>query len=196
MPYLLPIPGRQAFEHWATLSAPIFTPEECDKVIAIGNNQGWDKAITLAGDQPAKRRSEVSWLRWGPDKDWIFTRIGQAAMEINHKYFGFELSSFAEDFQITKYEGASASHYGWHQDIGAGDSSVRKLSFVIQLSEPGNYEGGSLELFMAKMERNREISRGRGDIIFFPAYEPHRVVPVRKGTRHSLVGWISGHPFR
>ena len=35
----------------------------------------------------------------------------------------------------------------------------------------------------------------RGTIVVFPSFVWHKVTPVKKGTRYSLVSWHLGHPF-
>jgi len=35
-----------------------------------------------------------------------------------------------------------------------------------------------------------------GSVIIFPSFVWHRVKPVTKGIRHSLVCWNLGYPFR
>ncbi|MGB0178111.1 MAG: 2OG-Fe(II) oxygenase, partial [Owenweeksia sp.] len=82
----------------------------------------------------------------------------------------------------------------WHMDFGAGEISHRKLSMTVQLSDPADYEGGDLEFMI-----NQKVvtaPRTRGTVIVFPSFILHRVTPVTKGVRHSVVGWVSGTPFR
>lgn len=196
MPYLLPIPSRtQPFQHFAW-KEDVFSPEDCDKIIELAVKKGWERARIAGGDLDNKRRSEVSWLEWTPEHDWLFGRLAITSADINAQFWGFELTAFGEPLQITKYDSAERGHYIWHQDVGDGPMSVRKLSFVVQLTDPDTYTGGDLELFMAKMEKNVPVPRKRGSVIWFPTFEPHRVTPVKSGVRNSLVGWISGHPFR
>jgi len=40
------------------------------------------------------------------------------------------------------------------------------------------------------------IKKQRGLIVAFPAWTLHRVTPVVKGSRQSLVAWISGPAFK
>ena len=53
------------------------------------------------------------------------------------------------------------------------------------------YEGGEFEFFA----KDTILSK-RGTIIVFPSYMQHRVKPVTKGTRYSLVTWFCGEPFQ
>lgn len=196
MPYLLPIPMRPSpLQHFAFKEAA-FTPEECEKIIAlVGDN--WQRALVGGGaEDGTRRRSDVAWLNWNANDNWLWDKLADWTTNINQQFFGFELGSFAEALQVTRYRSEEQGHYSWHQDIGAGTMSIRKLSFVVQLTDPAQYTGGALDLFMAKVEKNISVPNAQGTIVFFPSYEPHRVTPVKSGVRHSLVGWVSGIPFR
>jgi len=85
------------------------------------------------------------------------------------------------------------AHYTWHMDRGS-DITPRKLSIVIQLSSPDQYQGGDLELFFA--EPHVTAPRGLGDATAFASFVMHRVTPVTRGVRRSLVVWVGGPGFR
>ena len=93
--------------------------------------------------------------------------------------------------EVLKY--VEGDHQARHSDWG-GTNSKRKLSVSIQLSDPDDYEGGDLELRWGKdpMKANREQSM----ITVFPSWTMHRVTPVTRGRRFSLVAWVSGPPFK
>jgi PKHD-type hydroxylase len=82
--------------------------------------------------------------------------------------------------------------YGWHQDYGGTIS--RKLSMVVQLTDPSEYEGGNLQVFTSEQPKN--IRKQRGLIAVFPSFIVHQVTPVTQGTRQSLVAWVSGPSFK
>ena len=69
----------------------------------------------------------------------------------------------------------------------------RKLSVVVQLTDPDEYEGGE---FKFKYVEQPEGFNNRGSVLVFPSYLEHCVTPVTKGTRHSLVTWIEGPRWR
>jgi len=109
--------------------------------------------------------------------------------------YGYQLTGFMEGAQIAWYEAGGAGgdgHYDWHVDIGPGPYSLRKLSMSVQLSDPADYDGGELE-FMASAESG---IRTRGSLIVFPSFLQHRVTPVTRGIRASMVSWIAGPPYR
>lgn len=174
----------------------IFKPDECEKIIALaaewkrsktGNNLPDDVSL-FTEDNPI-RRSKNSWFSWSQETDWIYQRLMAFVHDANSVRYGFQLSGFLEDIQITKYE--EGDYYGIHQDHGPGAMSNRKLSIVVQLTDPKEYEGGELELVSAGL-----APKEQGTIIIFPAFNPHQVLKLTKGTRYSLVAWIKGEPFR
>jgi PKHD-type hydroxylase len=97
-----------------------------------------------------------------------------------------------QGLQFTRYQ-APGEHYEWHIDRGM-QTGTRKLSLSLQLSDPDDYEGGDLEMWFGG--EPTKASRERGMMTFFPSYVMHRVTPVTKGVRYSLVCWISGPPFK
>lgn len=140
------------------------------------------------------RRSSIRWVERNADTYWIYRRMAERMMDINKQTWNFDLAGFVDDFQYTEY--GPDGHYMWHVDIGSGKPSTRKLSFTLQLSDPDEYEGGNLE-FQYGVEQAVAAPRTFGTAIVFPSFIVHRVSPVTKGLRRSLVGWASGtHPFR
>ena len=146
------------------------------------------------GEVNAKvRRSELNWLKKDPESAWVFERLAHVASRLNADYFGFELTGFGEAIQLTNYHEAKQGTYVWHQDFG-GKGASRKLSMVLQLSDPSEYEGGELQILTRKEPTGMEKKRGL--ITVFPAWTLHQVTPVVKGTRQTLVAWISGPAFK
>jgi PKHD-type hydroxylase len=139
------------------------------------------------------RRSELSWLHKDPECAWVFEKLDRVASNLNADYFGFDLTGFGEPLQLTNYHEARQGNYVWHQDFGSSGIS-RKLSMVLQLSDPSEYEGGELQILTRKEPTS--INKQRGLITVFPAWTLHQVTPVVKGTRQTLVAWISGPAFK
>jgi PKHD-type hydroxylase len=182
--------GADYVENWAYWDN-IFSPEECAKIIAFGESYILQKA-KVKGNNTKIRNSEVSWLYPNEDTRWIFERIGSAIISLNNQFFKFELHGLAEGFQFTKYEGPSG-HYGAHIDKTL-NGLVRKLSITIQLSDSKDYTGGDLVLHISADPETMIKDQGR--LICFPSYVLHEVRPVTKGTRYSLVAWVTGTPFK
>ena len=182
-------------EEWAWRK-DAFAPHELDAIIRIAESLEMTQGRT--GGQLGKkqdsviRNSEVRFLFPNSVTSWIFQRLTAVVSEINQRFFGFDLTSFDQGIQLTKYE-APDQHYDWHVDRGMG-TGQRKLSLTLQLSDPQDYEGGDLELRFGKDPIIAD--KERGVMTLFPSYTMHRVTPVTKGTRYSLVAWVSGPPFK
>ena len=120
---------------------------------------------------------------------WVDALICTAAVSANQT-FELNLSGLVERPQLLRYK-APSNGYDWHMDIGRGDHSNRKISISILLND--DYEGGELSFFVTG---EKAIKPDAGMAVAFPSFLPHRVCPVTKGERWSLVCWIAGEPFR
>ena len=157
-----------------------------------------------------KRKSDIVWM----NDTWIYKEIHPYIHEAN-KLAGWNFDwDFSESCQFTRY--GVGQYYGWHCDSWDkpynkpddlnSHGKIRKLSVTISLSEPEDYVGGNLEFDMRnqkdwEQDKKKAIHecteiRPRGSIIVFPSFVWHRVAPVTKGTRYSLVIWNLGQPWR
>jgi len=113
----------------------------------------------------------------------------------NRNWFDFDLREFAESPQVASYDATNGGHFTWHSDIGDGPmAQKRKLTLVAQLSKPGSYDGGDLEVMPGA--HIIAANRTQGSITIFPSFYLHQVTPVKRGTRHSLTVWAHGPKFR
>jgi len=171
-----------------------FTATELDEIVRIGDSLALDKATVEGPQSDAIRKSKTGWISLNEETAWLYERLASAARELNASFFRFDLEGFHEDFQYTVY-GSDEDHYTWHVDHGSHRSRPpRKLSLVLQLSHPHEYEGGDLETMVSNTPV--AVEKRRGIIHAFPSYVLHRVTPVTAGTRRTLVVWTSGPPFR
>lgn len=137
------------------------------------------------------RRTAIDWIDNDSEFGWVFNRLSKIVSDLNAQYFNFNLTGFGEPLQLGNYTEEEQGTYGWHQDFGDGPS--RKLTLILQLSDPADYEGGNLELLTAR--EPFRLRKQRGLVILFPCWTLHRVTPVVRGARQTLVTWISGNPF-
>ena len=165
-----------------------------------------------------KRNSKNTWIS---TDHWIAGFLWHYVQKANRTNFLYDLSHIdGESMQYTRY--GEGEYYNWHNDssiavhykpqalgISGGESvnnqnahidylnknteMVRKLSFTLQLSDPNDYEGGNLILYLP---HKFIVPKKRGTFIIFPSFIPHAVYPVTKGVRHSAVSWILGPPYR
>jgi len=198
------------------------TPRFCDELIKYGISQQEQLALTGGQtnkvnkgeklndddiiDLKKKRDSNIVWL----SDRWIYKEIQPFIHQANRLAgWNFEWS-FSESCQFTKYK--LNQHYDWHCDSWEAPyantdnpdtfGKIRKLSVTCSLSAPEDYEGGELEFDFRNMDPDKQSVRKcaeikpRGSIVVFPSHVWHRVKPVTKGTRYSLVIWNLGYPFK
>lgn len=144
------------------------------------------------GFNPDVRRSKVDWLSNTSETLWVFEKLAKIASKLNADWYRFDLTGFGELIQLTNYVVENNGMYDWHQDYNAEVS--RKLSLVVQLSDPSEYEGGNLQIKTTREPQT--VQKRRGLVVAFPSYTLHQVTPVIQGTRQSLVTWVSGPQFK
>jgi PKHD-type hydroxylase len=190
MSYLFQVDHAHPWAYWDNL----FTEDECKEIIRIGTlldrtDAGVSNKNVVAKDV---RICKVAWMENNKETKFIYEKISNAVVSLNERFFKFDLTGFAEDFQFTEYN-APDNFYTYHIDKSY-DFAIRKLSATLQLTPQEQYEGGELELFY-EQEPNK-MKKDVGRLVVFPSHTLHRVLPVTKGTRHSLVGWVNGPPFK
>jgi len=170
----------------------VFTKEECEKIIKIAKNKGLTKGTTRSKDETDVRQSQICWLYAFDNLEWVFKKITDIVLNLNSRFFNFDIFGLNEGLQFTNYK-APSNKYGKHIDKGL-DNVIRKLSLSIQLTNPKEYEGG--ELFLYEDEKGIEMKKEQGTLILFPSYILHEVKPITKGERNSLVSWVTGKQFK
>ena len=157
-----------------------------------------------------KRNSKNAWI---PTTHWTAGLVWHYIERANRENFLYDIRNIdGESMQYTEY--GVGEFYTWHNDAGischykpvsVGNHHegrqqdfiqenlelVRKLSFVVQLSDPEDYEGGNLQL-IAEDGKSYFAPRKKGTVIVFDSRTSHRVLKVTKGKRKSLVGWVVG----
>ena len=178
---------------------PIFTPEQCQMIInagrsepknnaEIGNKQGIKSGVI----DTKTRTSHISWI---PFKKMIemYKNIEKIMKQTNGNHFGFDGMQITEQAQYTEYP--EGGFYDWHTDNDINcqhEPPVRKISMTCLLSPQNEFEGGDLEL----IKEGQAVKLKQGQAIFFASFIRHRVAPVTRGNRKSLVMWFGGTPFK
>ena len=157
-------------------------------------------------DLKKKRNSNIVWL----SDRWVYKEIQPYVHQANASAgWNFEWD-FSEACQFTKYN--KGQYYDWHCDGWAGvynkpntpsHGKIRKLSVTLSLCDGKEYKGGDFEVDFRDTDPDKKRStrvikeiRPKGSIIVFPGDLWHRVKPVTKGVRYSLVVWNLGWPFK
>ena len=175
--------------------------EICQKLINLGKGN-WSQGQTFGSEEKTQslnniRKSDIVWI----NDQWIYELIWPYMKTANEQAeWKYDIVA-AESCQVTRY--IKDGFYTWHKD-GMGShnevhntpdnkflhKNTRKLSMTIVLNS--EFEGGDFEL------RDLDVRVPRlneGSIIMFPSFIHHRVAPVTKGIRYSLVTWFVGPPF-
>ena len=173
----------------------VFTCDEIERIRVIGNRLNVDRSMTGGGKNCLDhRRSFNSWIHPNEHTSWIYERLTQIIQQNNQNYFNFDLTMI-ENLQFTYYSSKEDGCYKGHVDpLDWKIPHNRKLSIVVQLSSPDDYEGGELKLYNSC--EPTVIKKERGLTITFPSYTLHEVTPVTEGERYSLVAWVHGPAFK
>jgi PKHD-type hydroxylase len=133
-----------------------------------------------------------------PKLKFVFEKFNGVFEYVNSMFYNFDINGY-DYFQYAEYDAKESGRYNWHMDLGLNNLSenvysTRKLSMSMLLNTPGvDFEGGEFQTFFAK-EINVPLKRGQ--ILIFPSFIVHRVKPVTKGIRKSLVIWVTGPGFK
>jgi PKHD-type hydroxylase len=171
---------------------------ECDTILARAEGYAPAEATvgfsdTLRSDAE-HRSSTIRWFDVSRETD-IVARVMEFVRCSNRTNFGVDVEAPYE-LQFTEYRATNKGHYDWHQDfwLESPRPYARKLSVVVQLSSPQDYEGGEFEFF--GIAKPGDTFAGRGSMLIFPSFLQHRVLPVTRGVRRSLVTWVEGPNWR
>ena len=180
-------------------TVPIFTPEQCQDIINAGRAEpkqdaqvGSKQGIKGGVIDTKTRTSHISWIPFKKMQP-MYKKIEQVMKTTNGNHFGFDGMQITEMAQYTEYP--EGGFYEWHVDNDVNcehEPPVRKISMTCLLSPESEFEGGDLEL----MAEGKIAKLKQGHAIFFASFIRHRVKPVIRGNRKSLVMWFGGTPFK
>jgi PKHD-type hydroxylase len=173
--------------------------EQKEQFAVVGHNE--NKKLTKQDIENQKKQirdSNVVWFK----EPWLFDLLSRYFFEANkNAEWNFEYHQI-EPVQFTIYK--KNQYYGWHQDSDfySNQNPVRKLSCVVCLSDPQDFEGGNFRINLMNIKdcSNNVLTvpelKGKGNLIVFPSQLWHEVEKITKGLRYSLVAWASGDPFK
>jgi PKHD-type hydroxylase len=190
-----------------------FTNEELDRICELSLDRLEDSTVfvpdvdennNIRGPQKPElvediRVSKNSFNYVREENAWIFERINSVINHINANFYNFDLNGY-EMYQYAEYDSAKKGHYDFHMDMQMTEPLVfemRKLSMTLMLNDPGvDFEGGDFQFMRSVPDKLETIELKKGRLILFPSFLVHRVTPVTKGIRKSLVVWVTGPKFR
>tara|TARA_A100001201_G_C4063263_1_gene193375 strand:+ start:257 stop:841 length:585 start_codon:yes stop_codon:yes gene_type:complete len=182
----------------ATTTKPMFTPEQCRLIIQAGHQQKPEQAKVgggKSGKQDTKKRvTTISWIPFNKLPQ-MYKVIENQLSIVNLNHMMFDNVRLTEPAQFTEYP--KGGFYDWHMDLNSfgqtGEHPIRKISMTCLLSDPSEFKGGDLAF---EDHGNNKVKLQQGQAVFFASFMRHRVEPVKKGIRRSLVMWFGGTPFK
>lgn len=199
---IYPIPPRQSKgKDFTAYWEGFLADEEINKILAMPE---WLKAndacVGGSGEHSEVnkniRTTDIGWLGLTQDTAWLWEKLTNVIADVNCQFFKFDLTGCYEPIQLGVYKESDKGHYDWHIDSSPTDKHApRKLSMSFLLSDPSEFEGGELQIKTGSDEI-QTLGMIKGRAWFFPSYMLHRVTPVTKGVRRSLVLWVGGPEFK
>ena len=178
-------------------TTPLFTPDQCNQIIASGRAQKPQQAQvgmnkSKGATDTKKRVTTISWIPF-KEMEHMYQDLNTFIQKANENHFGFGDIRVTEPAQFTEYP--EGGFYDWHMDCDVNmqhEPPVRKISMTVLLNDPSEFEGGDLEL----MGPGKFAKLKQGHAIIFASFLNHKVNPVTRGMRQSLVVWFGGKAFR
>jgi hypothetical protein len=167
----------------------LWSVAECGRLLISMSELGWVPVEHSYNGRvgPSAERQDVEFAGEEP----LYQRMLAGFGKVNAELYGFDLTGFAQSdppHAIRTQPGHD--HHGPHLDCNQ-QHPLRKLSMVVLLNAPGEFEGGELEI---AGRGGQELVTGRA--LFFPSYFAYQVHPVVAGHRVVLVAWCHGPTFR
>jgi len=194
-------------KQWYWTSEAPLDGDFCDRVVTAGEKLKRGEGKVARDPKGTIRKSEVGWFPRTEENDWLLDPLRGLVDQANEELWHWNVDQ-VQSVQYTTY--GEGEYYGWHTDQHAKPyddkrwpGKMRKLSVTVQLSDGDDYEGGDFEVEVPQRTPDRAAERikvvdelrPRGSVLVFPAFLFHRVTPVTRGVRHSLVAWYLGPPF-
>jgi len=170
--------------------AKLFSQEECNMLSEGCLDDLWLSSRVVGDDNLHKSRRQK--LRGEPD-GFPFMNIREITKQANDQIYDFKLLGIIDqDFpQIYSYR--EGDYYDYHLDISPM-ATTRKLSFIVNLSDPKTYEGGEIEFL--NTDTSESNLNEQGSILIFPSFLPYKIGKVTRGEKRIIVGCIHGAVFR
>ena len=171
----------------------MFTPKLCQEIIDLSKTLEQEKGTVNQSlkTEDKIRQSTISWIPFDKMQP-VYNDINDFIQRINRNHFGFENIQITEEAQVSSY--SKGQFYEWHTDTRTNmqeEPPVRKLSMTLLLNDPSEFEGGNLEI-----ANNEFVPMKQGHATIFASFLQHRVSPITRGVRKSLVMWFGGEPFK
>ena len=179
----------------ASVDRYVLTPTQCAMLRQDAEVMGMKRATVMNKDGTTRRSFARScsscWVPFAKHYEWIYKVMRELTDSINADVWRFDIQGI-QQLQILKYN--PLQQFWWHYDTFTSEAPVRKLTAVVNLSDPSEYLGGGLQV-KADLVNGRFI-REQGAGTWFPSYIEHRARAPIFGTRWVLVAWFTGPAWK
>lgn len=179
-----------------------FSPQNCKDILEMGLQIPPEKAVVGVDGEMKEHEMRKSVVRFIDSKnqryEQLFDMMWKLAIQSNEKFFNFHISKL-DYIQLAEYDESYSGKYEKHHDVFWMNNDPkyhRKLTAIVQLTDPSEYDGGDFEFFNITSYPDKEIIRKQGTVMFFPSFLEHQATPVTRGKRHSLAAWFDGPKWR
>ncbi len=144
------------------------------------------------------RTSKTAFFALNSSNRWIFEKLDEVILAMNTEYFQMNVWGY-DEIQYSEYREEDSGEYKWHMDTNFSSKNLepsngmRKLSMSLLLND--DFEGGKFQMNLSSEQRPQTIEMAAGTLILFPSFLMHRITPVTKNIRKSLVLWVLGNKF-
>lgn len=181
----------------------LFSEKEIEQINSVTMKYDtWKGRVGIEENASVKESVRISDVRYFFRHDhtiketkWIFDKLDDIVRKINQSYYAYDLYDVSA-FQYTTYNAKDNGKFDWHIDSvlykDYNTVQTRKLSISVFLNDSTEYEGGTFELSISNQNNPNKFRGKAGDGLFFPSFFSHRITPLTKGIRKSLVVWVEG----
>ena len=125
--------------------------EEADDYLSQGKALQWKKAKTVDTSEKYQSKRVVEDVPIVNHFPELIRKVYDTIAPINARTNKFDIDSIKE-MNMLKY--GIGGKYDWHQDVIYRHPKERKFTFIIQLSDSNEYEGGDLEFYENNLGHN------------------------------------------
>jgi PKHD-type hydroxylase len=174
--------------------------EECDIFRNLSSELFTEGRLTNGTDYYVNTKHRIA-LNCSLDKQeysWLYEKVCTLINDLNASFFRVDITGIIEDGLCIRYlaheDIDQCGFFNWHKDTGKGLPSKRKLTVIVSLSDPNEYEGGDFHIFDGGDKNLEKLPKG--EVWVIPSYLEHKVDRVTKGERHTLVFFASGPRYK
>jgi len=170
---------------------PKFPEPLLSRLIEYIDHKAQTKLNVSSGLKPEIRNVLGYSLQKNLISDKVYFKHIQDFITIHYSHYKIKFpqieTSNINQIDLLKYE--PGGKYEPHLDHSF--NTQRTLSCIINLND--DYEGGDFIFYKQNLkDEMKRVKCKKGTVLFFPSsfLYPHKIEPITKGTRYSIVSWL------